>query len=159
MGAEDSDSELPPSVFFTYRREDREEHLSPQEVMAASELGRLYPFLGSNGVPQHIDHASEAPLRKPVMMADQRPVLREKSDNSRAAASGKENVQPGREGRRELAGVHLPTRRREPAVAEDDQDDGKHSDNNKQVRVADSHSEVGKCVVVVDIANSPLPWN
>ena len=121
MGAEDSDSELPPSVFFTYRLEDREEHLSPQEVMAASELGRLYPFLGSNGVPQHINHASEAPLR---------PVLREKTENSRAAAPGKENLRPAR---RELAGVHLPRRRRE-VVAPGDENEGKQDDNNQQVR-------------------------
>ena len=137
MGAEDSDSDLPPSVFFTYRLEDREEHLSPQELVAATELGRLYPFLGSNGVPQHIDHASEAPLRKPVM-ADLRPVLREKSENCRAApaaAPGKENLQPargGRGGRRDLAGVHLPTRRRDPAAPGDDHE-GKHADNNQQV--------------------------
>ena len=135
MGAEDSDSELPPSVFFTYKLEDREEHLSPQEVVAASELGRLYPFLGSNGVPQHINHASDAPLRKPG--TDKRPVLREKTDNHRAAPPGKENLEPtrgGRGGRRDLAGVHLPTRRRELAAPVDD-NQGKHVDNNQQVRL------------------------
>ena len=53
-----SDTDL-PSVFFTYRLEDREEHLSPQELMAASEIGKIYPFLGANGVPQHSNHIRE----------------------------------------------------------------------------------------------------
>ena len=128
MGAEDSEPELPPSVFFTYRLEDREEHLSPQEVMAASELGRHYPFLGSNGVPQHINHASETLLM--------RPVLREKSENCRVTTSGKENLQPARGGRRDLAGVHKPSRRREVAAADDD-NEGKHLDNNQQVGTRD----------------------
>ena len=134
MGAEDSDSDLPPSVFFTYKLEDREEHLSPQEVMAASELGRLYPFLGSNGVPQHINHASEAPLRS--LEPELRPVSKEKTGNPRATSPGKENLQPargGRGGRRDLAGVHLPTKRRDLATPVDD-NQGKHADNNQQVR-------------------------
>ena len=86
MGAEDSDSGLPPSVFFTYRLEDREEHLSPQEVMAASELGRLYPFLGSNGVPQHINHASQVSqnlLRKQNLLhLDKQEMSRKEIDKS-----------------------------------------------------------------------------
>ena len=134
MGAEDSDSGLPPSVFFTYRLEDREEHLSPQEVMAASELGRLYPFLGSNGVPQHINHASQASqglLRKPVEQAE---VLREKTENYRGRAPGKENLEPARRGGAELAGVHRSCRRKE-AAAELGKT-GKHcQDNNQQVRI------------------------
>ena len=56
-----SDTDL-PSVFFTYRLEDREEHLSPQELLAASESCegvepvKVYPFMGANGVPQHTSH-------------------------------------------------------------------------------------------------------
>ena len=136
MGAEDSDCELPPSVFFTYRLEDREEHLSPQEVMAASQLGRLYPFLGSNGVPQHINHASES---LPQTRADMRPVLREKTENTRARAgararaAGKENLQPARGGGGDLAGVHRSSRRKEVAAAEHDSS-GRQEDNNQQVR-------------------------
>ena len=151
MGAEDSDCELPPSVFFTYRLEDREEHLSPQEVRAASHLGQLYPFLGSNGVPQHFKHTSQAVneglseglseglLRKPVepaqSRAERRSVLREKTGNYRVAAPGKENLQPARGGGGELAGVHKSSRRKVGAAEQDIS--GKDSDNNTQVRIND----------------------
>ena len=131
MGAEDSDSGLPPSVFFTYRLEDREEHLSPQEVVAASELGGLYPFLGSNGVPQRINHASQASqgiLKKPVEQAE---VLREKTENYRARAPGKENLEPARRGGADLAGVHRSSRRKEAAAELGNT--GKHcQDSNQQ---------------------------
>ena len=162
MGAEDSDSGLPPSVFFTYRLEDREEHLSPQEVMAASELGRLYPFLGSNGVPQHINHASQASqnlLRKPVEQAE---VLREKTENYRARATGKENLEPARRGGTELAGVHRSSRRKE-AAAELGKT-GKHcQDDNQQVRIRGGHFRQFQFFFIfdtlTDIANFTLAWN
>ena len=145
-----SDTDL-PSVFFTYRLEDREEHLSPQEVRAASHLGQLYPFLGSNGVPQHFKHTSQAVneglseglseglLRKPVepaqSRAGRRSVLREKTGNYIVAAPGKENLQPARGGGGELAGVRKSSRRKVGAAEQDIS--GKDSDNNTQVRIND----------------------
>ena len=36
--------------------EDREAHLSPEEMVAVSEV-QHYPFMGANGVPQHSSHS------------------------------------------------------------------------------------------------------
>ena len=45
MGAGDSDQM--EDIFFTFRRETGEEHLSPSQVLAAQEEQGLYPFIGT----------------------------------------------------------------------------------------------------------------
>ena len=108
-GPTDSDSDLPSGVFFTYKLDDREEHLSPQELLAASEtsggseMAKLYPFIGGNGVPQHVSHGQ------------QRRVLGEKRDLVKRyrGVCDKENYNPRRVGRGQggdLAEVHKPSK-------------------------------------------------
>ena len=42
-------------VFFTFKRESGEEHLSPSQLLVTQGAPPgLYPFLGANGVPQHL---------------------------------------------------------------------------------------------------------
>ena len=105
-GPNDSDSDLPSSVFFTYKLDDREEHLSPQELLAVSEtseVAKLYPFIGGNGVPQHVSHGQK------------RRVLGENRDlvNRYRGVCDKENYNPRRVGRGQggdLAEVHKPSK-------------------------------------------------
>ena len=60
MGLEDPNNL--EDVFFTFKGENGEEHLSPSQLLAAQEeedencgkKTRLYPFIGANGVPQHL---------------------------------------------------------------------------------------------------------
>ena len=56
MGAEDSDVDV-GNVFFTYKIDDEERHLSPEEIVAEGEplKNKIYPFIGSNGVPQYFN--------------------------------------------------------------------------------------------------------
>ena len=60
MGIEDPNNM--EDVFFTFRGEHGDEHLSPSQLLAAqneveeneAKKTRLYPFIGANGVPQHL---------------------------------------------------------------------------------------------------------
>ena len=56
MGAEDSDVDV-GNVFFTYKVDDEERHLSPEEIVAEGGplKNKIYPFIGSNGVPQYFN--------------------------------------------------------------------------------------------------------
>ena len=140
-GPTDSDSDLPSSVFFTYKLEDREEHLSPEELLASTQTsGKLFPLIGANGVPQYVSHS-----QKRRVLGERRELVRGRD---------KENWKPRVGQSPDIAELHntrLPLNKDLTELK-----DLKQRDQNEQVRRAGLSLQLSY-LLVLDFTKHPLP--